>query len=229
MLASLAAIAIAYLVGSVPVAYLAGRVTSGIDLREHGSGNVGASNVGESISRRLMIVVGVVQIAQGLVAVLVARAFDAGDGVQAACGVAAVLANDWNPWLRFAGGRGIGTTIGVLLALSPWALGAFVVIAVAGAVVRMVPQGMALALIATPIAAAVAGDGSAIIVCCALLAALALTKRVLANGAPDASAPRPDVWMWRMLLDRDVRDRDAWVRRGSDRSPRRRGNAEPDL
>ena len=228
MFASLAAIAIAYLIGSVPVAYLAGRA-SGADLRERGSGNVGASNVGESISRRLMVAVGLVQIAQGLAAVLVARAFDAGDGVQAACGVAAVLANDWNPWLRFAGGRGIGTTIGVLLALSPWALGAFVVIAVAGAIVRTVPQGMALALIATPVAAVIARDDAAVIVCCALLAAIALVKRVLANGAPDAAAPRPDVWMWRLLFDRDVRDRDSWVRRGATGAPRRRGDAEIDL
>ena len=212
MTASLA-IVIAYLVGSVPVAHVTARWTSGVDLREHGSGNIGASNISESVSRPLMIVVGLAQIAQGLAAVLIARALDQGEGVQAAAGVAAVIANDWNPWLRFHGGRGIGTTIGVLLALSPWALAAFVVVAVAGAVIRMVPQAMALALALTPVAAWAADDPRTMVAACVLLAAIALVKRVLANGAPDASTPHPQVWMNRLLLDRDIRDRELWVRR----------------
>src|SRR5262245_23320028 len=112
MLASVAAIVVAYAIGSVPVAYLAGRLTAGVDLRERGSGNVGASNIWQSASRWFVVPVGVAQIAQGAAAVLVAIALDQGDGVQAACGVAVVVANDWNLWLRFDGGRGIGATIG---------------------------------------------------------------------------------------------------------------------
>ena len=132
MLASVVAIVIAYAIGSVPVAHFAARWTAGVDLRERGSGNVGASNVWQSAARWLVVPVGLAQIGQGVAAVLVAVALDQGDGVRAACGIAAVVANDWNPWLRFEGGRGIGTTIGVLLVLAPIALGVFIVIAIAG-------------------------------------------------------------------------------------------------
>ncbi len=228
MLVAIATIALAYVLGTVPVAYLAGRVTGGIDLREHGSGNAGASNIWQSASKWLVVPVGLAQIGQGLGAVWIARAFAGGDGVQAACGVAAVLANDWNPWLGFTGGRGIGATIGVQLALSPAALAVFIVISIAGLVVKAVPQGVAIAVIGTPLAALAAGASGATIACFAALAAIALVKRVLADGAPDTSLPRPDVWLNRLLLDRDIRDRDAWVRRGSEDSLRRRGDAEID-
>jgi len=212
MLVSAAAIVLAYAIGSVPVAYLVGRLTKGVDLRERGSGNVGASNVWQSASKWLVVPVGLTQIGQGLGAVLVAKVLDQGDGVQAACGIAAVLANDWNPWLRFEGGRGIGTTIGVLLVLALDPLAVFIAIAVAGVVIRDVPQAVALGLIATPIAALATGEPAATVVLCAVLAALALAKRLLANGLPDESAPR-GVWLNRLWLDRDIRDREAWVRR----------------
>jgi glycerol-3-phosphate acyltransferase PlsY len=210
---ALFAVALAYLIGSVPVAYAAGRASRGVDLRAAGSGNVGASNVWQSAERWLVVPVGVAQIAQGVAAVLVARLLDAGDAAEVACALACVVANDWNPWLRFSGGRGIGTTIGALLMLSPVALVAFVIVAVTGVALRAVPQGVALGLLATPIAAGVAGDGGEVVIGCAALAAIALAKRGLANGPPDSGAPRPDVWLNRLIYDRDIRDRDAWVRR----------------
>lgn len=213
MLAAAATIAASYLIGSIPVAYLAGRLTKGVDIRQLGSGNTGASNVWQSVSKALVVPVGLAQIAQGLAAVLVARAAGQGDGVQAAAGVAAIIANDWNPWLRFAGGRGVGQTIGMLLALAPWALAAFVAVSLAGVALRAIPQLIALALIATPIAAAIAGQPGAA-VACAALAAIAMAKRVLANGAPEPDCARPEVWLIRLVYDRDIRDRDAWVRRG---------------
>lgn len=214
MLATGAAVAAAYLIGSMPIPYLAGRLTKGIDVRQVGSGNVGASNVWQSVSKALVVPVGVAQIAQGLGAVLIAKAAGLGDGGQAAAGIAVLIANDWNPWLRFAGGRGVGQTIGVLLALAPWALGAFIVVALLGVAMKAVPQFVGLALLATPFAAAIAGQPGAIVAGCAVVAAIATLKRVLANGVPDASCARPGVWLIRLVYDRDLRDREAWVRRG---------------
>jgi glycerol-3-phosphate acyltransferase PlsY len=218
MLAAAVTIIAAYLIGSVPVPYLTGRLTKGVDIRELGSGNVGASNIWQSVSKALVVPVGLAQIAQGLAGVLIARAAGQGDGVQAAAGIAVLVANDWNPWLRFAGGRGVGQTIGVLLALAPWALGAFIVVSLAGVAIKAIPQFVALALIATPFAAAIAGQPPAVIAGCAALAAIAMLKRMLANGAPDASCARPGVWLVRLVYDRDLRDREAWVRRGLDTS-----------
>jgi glycerol-3-phosphate acyltransferase PlsY len=211
MLSSTAAIIAAYAVGSIPVAWLAGRA-SGVDVRERGSGNVGASNVFQSVSRWLVVPVGVAQIVQGCAAVMLARVVGGGDGLPVACGLAAVVANDWNPWLRFTGGRGIGATIGVLLALTPAGLAAFIAVAVAGVALRAIPQGVALGLIGAPVAAAIAGASSVVVAGAAILALIALAKRVLANGPPAPGLPRPDVWLLRLLYDRDIADRDAWVR-----------------
>lgn len=219
MLAALIAIPIGYGIGSIPVAYLAGRWAGGIDIREHGSGNVGASNVWQTVSKGLVVPVGLAQIAQGFAAVVIARALGAGEGVQAASGAAAVIACDWNPWLRFTGGRGIGASIGVLLAMSWFALGAFVVVALAGVALRAIPQGVGIALIAAPVAAIIAGDAAPVVAGCVALAALAALKRVLANGPPAPELARPGVWWIRLALDRDIRDREAWVRRRTETGP----------
>ncbi len=216
MVAVIATIAAAYVIGSIPVAYIAGRLTKGVDIRELGSGNVGASNVWQSVSKSLVVPVGIAQIAQGAGAVLIARGADQSTGVQVAAAIAAVLANDWNPWLRLAGGRGVGQTIGVLLVLAPWVLAAFIVVAIAGVALRAIPQFVAIALAATPIAAAIAGQPATVVAGCAALAALAMLKRLMANGPPGPAYARPAVWLIRLAYDRDIRDRDAWVTRGSD-------------
>jgi hypothetical protein len=144
-----------------------------------------------------------------------ARALGAGDATEAACGIAAVVANNWNPWLRLQGGRGIGASIGVLLAISPVALALFIIIAVAGVAVKAIPQGVALGLIASPLGALLGDDGAAAVAACGALAAIALIKRLLGNGPPDATLERPAVWLQRLVYDRDIRDRDAWVKRVS--------------
>ncbi len=215
MLAAISTIAVAYLIGSIPVAWLSGRILRGVDLRAVGSGNAGASNVWQSVSKVLVVPVGLIQIAQGAAAVLVARVAGQGDAVQVLAGIAAVVANDWDPWLGFSGGRGIGQTIGVLLVLSWAALGLFAIVALIGVVARAIPQFIALALVLAPGAALVSGQTAPVVAGCAALAALALLKRLLANEAGAAlSGPRPGTWRNRLVFDRDVRDRDAWVRRG---------------
>ena len=213
MAEGLAAVVIAYAIGSLPLAYIAGRASKGIDLRTAGSGNVGASNVWQSAERWLVVPVGLAQIAQGATAVLIARLFEAGDGAEVACALACVIANNWNPWLRFTGGRGVGVTIGALAVLSPVALAVFVIVAVCGVVLRAVPQGVALGLLASPFAAAVAEDGSIVVAGCAAMAAICLLKRLVGNELPDPGAARPDVWVNRLIYDRDLRDRETWVRR----------------
>ena len=214
MLVAISVIAAAYVIGSIPVAYIAGRIARGVDIRDVGSGNAGASNVWQSVSKPLVVPVGLAQIGQGLAAVLIAKTAGQSDGVQAAAGVAVIIASDWNPWLRFAGGRGVGQTIGVLLALAPWALAAFIIIALVGVALRAIPQFVVIALIATPFAAAIASESMPVVAGCAIIATIAMMKRVLANGAPAPDCARPQVWLTRLAYDRDIRDRDAWVRRG---------------
>jgi acyl phosphate:glycerol-3-phosphate acyltransferase len=211
---AIAVIALSYAIGAIPVAWLAGRLTRGIDIRDYGSGNVGASNVWQSVSRGLVVPVGLAQIAQGLAGPLLARAFDLGVETQIAAGVAAIVANDWNPFLGFTGGRGIGQSIGFLLVMSPVALAVFIIVALFGVAMRAIPQFVALAIVVAPLGAVVAGQDTAVVIGCAFVAAIAIAKRLAANGVPDGEHPRPQVFVYRLMYDRDVRDREAWVHRG---------------
>lgn len=219
MLLAIAALVMAYAIGSLPVPYIAGRLLRGVDIREHGSGNVGASNVSASVSRVLLVPVGIAQIAQGCAGVLIARVLDQNAGVQVAGGLAAVAAHNWNPWLGFQGGRGVGPAIGVMLALSLPVLACFALIATAGAVTRRVPEFMLAAILSMPITAFAAGTDAAITAGFSSLALLLVLKRLMANSAPEAGPRR--VWLNRLVYDRDVRDRSAWLRRdGASARPR---------
>jgi glycerol-3-phosphate acyltransferase PlsY len=211
---AIAIIAISYVIGSVPIAYLAGHLSRGIDIRDVGSGNVGASNVWQSVSRSLVVPVGLLQIAQGAAGVLIARLSDQPSAVQVTAGLAAIVANDWNPWLGFTGGRGIGQSIGFMLALSPAALVVFIFVSLIGVALRAIPQFVALGLLLAPAAAIVAGQDAPVVIGCLMMLLLAMAKRLAANGVPPEQYARPHVWLYRLVYDRDVRDRDAWVRRG---------------
>ena len=215
MLTTVAVVAASYAIGSIPVAWLVGRVRAGVDLRQVGSGNVGASNIWQSVSKSLVVPVGLTQIGQGLAGILIARAAGEAVGTQVACGLAAVVAHDWNPWLGLKGGRGVGPAIGFLLGLATLdALPAFIVVAVAGVPFGLIPICVGLGLVLTPAAAYAGGEPAAVVVGCGALALLVLAKRVLANGPPDPDLARGAVWYNRLLFDRDVRDREAWGRRG---------------
>ena len=135
---------------------------------------------------------------------------------QAAAAVVAIVANDWNPWLGFSGGRGVGQAIGALAALTPVGLVVFVIVALAGVMLRAVPQFVALGLVLTPLAAIVAGDSRWTAIACCAIVIVVVTKRLLGNGRPDRAASPGHVYMYRLLYDRDLRDRNAWVRRHID-------------
>lgn len=110
-----------YLLGSIPFGLLLTRAAGLGDIRKIGSGNIGATNVLRTGNRKLAAAVLLLDAAKGLAAVLIAGAFGPIAAVAAALG--AVLGHMFPPWLRFKGGKGVATTLGVLWGLN-WALGA---------------------------------------------------------------------------------------------------------
>lgn len=217
MLAAALIIAGSYLIGSVPVAYLAGRLR-GVDIRERGSGNVGASNVWQSVSRAAVVPVGLAEIGQGALGILLAKAAGQDLSVQVAAGLAAVAGHNWSPFLRLQGGRGVGHAIGYLAVLSWPGLGAFAGLSLVGVALRAVPQFVGLGIIAAPLAALAKGQAAEIVAGTGALAALVIAKRLLTNDP--AISPGEDartVLLNRLLFDRDMRDREAWVRRAGER------------
>lgn len=108
-----------YLLGATPTSYIAGRVGRGIDLREHGSKNLGATNVYRLLGWRYAIPVALVDIAKGAVPVLV---FHQPAWLPVAAGAAAVLGHMFSPYVSFRGGKGVATAAGMFLALAPIAV-----------------------------------------------------------------------------------------------------------
>lgn len=158
------ALGIAYLVGSIPTAYLAGRALKGVDLRTVGSGNLGATNVYRSLGLAAAIVVLLVDALKGaLPALLLPVRLDAGSGVGPsamlwwglACGVAAILGHARPVFLLWrGGGKGVATTAGVFAALAPAAFAiAFVVFGVVLWRTRIVSASSLSAAVALPLGA----------------------------------------------------------------------------
>ncbi|HYN63412.1 MAG TPA: glycerol-3-phosphate 1-O-acyltransferase PlsY [Candidatus Limnocylindrales bacterium] len=157
-LGAAALVLLAYLIGAIPFGMLAGRLAGGIDLRRHGSQRTGATNALRTLGLRWAAAVFLLDVGKGVAAVLLARAlYVAGppgspEWVLAACGVAAVIGHNWSVFIGFGGGRGVATSAGGLLAISPLTL-ALVVPLVALVVwrTRFVSLGSLVAAIAAPL------------------------------------------------------------------------------
>lgn len=111
----------AFLLGSIPTGYLVAR-SRGVDIRQHGSGNIGATNVFRTLGKPLGILVFVIDALKGFAAVWLAQHFVAGDWSGIVAAVAGIAGHNYTPWLGFKGGKGIATSAGVLLALMPLAV-----------------------------------------------------------------------------------------------------------
>jgi acyl phosphate:glycerol-3-phosphate acyltransferase len=113
------AIIIGYILGSIPTAYIAGRIKRGEDIRQLGGGNVGAANAARELGFKIGLVVLMVDVAKGAGAILAAKALEVSIIFIFLAGFAAVAGHCWPVWLKFRGGKGGATTIGVFLALAP--------------------------------------------------------------------------------------------------------------
>jgi glycerol-3-phosphate acyltransferase PlsY len=163
--ASAAGLVVAYLFGSIPTGYLAGKFLRGIDIREHGSKSTGATNVLRTLGKWPALVVLIADVLKGAAAILVARSFcpwlstELSPTPPAAldlqvwvpwavglAGIAALLGHSRSIWLNFTGGKSAATGLGVLLAMSwPVGLGAATAFGIVLAMTRIVSLGSILA------------------------------------------------------------------------------------
>jgi glycerol-3-phosphate acyltransferase PlsY len=133
-------ISVAYLLGSIPFGYLLVRIFLHADIREQGSGNIGATNVARSGAKGLGLATLLLDLGKAYVAVVIARHVSGGNfDVQVAAAVAAVLGHVFPVWLRFRGGKGVACALGVFLALNwPSAVAILLVFVVVFALTRYV-------------------------------------------------------------------------------------------
>lgn len=147
----LIALVLAYLIGSIPTAYVVGRYIYKIDIRRRGSGNVGATNALRTMGTVPGAVVLIVDIFKGIVAVWIGLAAG-GQEFAALSALAAIAGHNWSVFLNFKGGRGVATAAGAALAMAPGVLLWGVVIWVTVIfLTRFVSLGSIVAAVAVPV------------------------------------------------------------------------------
>lgn len=113
-------VVVSYLLGSIPTAYIFGRVLKGIDIRQHGSGNVGATNAFRILGKGPGTLVLLLDVLKGVLAITVVGNFFQFDQIilRILLCVAVVVGHNWTVFLNFKGGKGIATSLGVLIGLA---------------------------------------------------------------------------------------------------------------
>jgi glycerol-3-phosphate acyltransferase PlsY len=218
MLVSILVILASYLWGGVPSAYLVARYLKGIDIREYGTGNVGASNLMEQVNRRVGLLLGAFDaLGKGTAVIVAAKLMDQSLAVQVGSGLAAVAGHNWSPYLRFTGGRGVATLIGVMIGFLMWReiLVGVVTIGIAGMLImRESALWTLIILLALPALEYSFNRPGEFIYLYAGAAALLILKRLVANWeAPAGDYSLPRVLMYRLLWDRDVPRSAPWKAR----------------
>ena len=155
-------LALSYLFGATPTSYWVGRAFHRIDLREHGSGNLGATNTFRVMGWKWAVPVMVVDVSKGFIPVWFFPSLGGGGaGWPLAFGAAAIVGHMFSLWVGFKGGKGVATSAGVFLALAPWAalagLGVWLAVLFA---TRMVAAGSIAAAAALPFLVAVLPPGA---------------------------------------------------------------------
>lgn len=199
--AGVLALAAALALGSLPSAYIAGRVLTGVDIREVGSGNPGALNAGDRLGAAVGVLVLLADAGKGILAVALAQRLTAGDGWAVyASALTATAAHNFSPFLRFRGGKGAATALGVFAYMIPGitalsiASGALMLAATRKPVVSV-----GWTFLAVNVLAVGAGQPVGQIIMCAAVSALAVGTH-FARGWDDvkeAAAARD----WRRFMD----------------------------
>jgi glycerol-3-phosphate acyltransferase PlsY len=213
----------AYLLGSVPSAYLAGKWSRGIDIRRYGSGNVGATNLLRITSRRVALPVIIFDSAKGIIMVAVAWQLGLGVTEQLVVGIAAIVGHNWPVFLRFSGGRGVITTMGVafiipivnnLVPLQTSFLISVLYgsIAVVSAYFKRLPLGVFIIVAIFPLVTWLLIESVPLTLGYLGMFLILVIRRLTAwQPVRVTSISRRRVLINRLLYDRDMKDKAAWM------------------
>jgi glycerol-3-phosphate acyltransferase PlsY len=185
--------------GSIPFGYIVGRL-GGIDVRQHGSGNIGFTNVQRTMGWTWAAPVLLLDVAKGLVPTAFARGLGL---IPALVGIGAILGHVFCPWLGFKGGKGVATTIGVAAFLCPRSLlaglGIYLVVLAATGFISASSLAFALAL---PVLTAVVYRNSVLLLVFAVGVALVIIVRHVSNIRRLAAGTEPRLGLWLRLFKR---------------------------
>lgn len=178
----------AYLLGSVPTGFVLGSL-SGVDVRQRGSGNIGASNVVRLLGWKAGLLTLFIDVAKGMIPVLMSVQLNFDPVVQALTALAAFLGHLYPVFLKFCGGKGVATALGIFMALSPWvALALILVFSLVALITRWISFASLTAAALAPVLLWVLSYETPALVVSILMAALIILrhsdniKRLLAGS-----------------------------------------------
>jgi glycerol-3-phosphate acyltransferase PlsY len=211
----------AYLVGAIPSAYIVARVLKGIDIRNYGSGNAGATNVMVHVGTATGFTLGTFDcLVKGTLPVVIGRLLNVPLSVQVTAGLVAVVAHNWSPFMRFTGGRGVATAIGLVVGFFLWQemLILIVVMLIIG---RLIYNDTGLwtfvAMITLPVLTLVFDRPIEIVTMSVSIGIILMAKRLTANWErPSRDFSMASVLSRRLLWDRDLPNKIPWIQRGPD-------------
>jgi glycerol-3-phosphate acyltransferase PlsY len=207
-------VVLAYLIGSIPMAYIIGWALKKIDIRRYGSGNVGTSNIWVHVGKLAAISLGAFDIfVKGAFPVYLTQEFANSPWIVVMSGLATVVGHNWSLYLKFTGGRGITVVLGVLLVLAWKELAIGLLITLLGWLISRSSAlwvGISVALI--PVWSVVFGEPLYVKVLCVALLVIVAVKRVMSNrGTAAQRVSWRNVFFQRLIYDRDVSSRDEWI------------------
>ena len=198
-------VVISYLLGSIPFAFIIGKLR-GVDLREVGTRNIGGSNLWHSVGKLEGTIAAILDIGKGALAVWLAQNFGFPNPIQAASAVAVVAGHDWPIFLGFQGGRGMGPALGAMLLLVPKAMLLSLIFYALGFFTRALGLGVGVGVLALPFFAWLKGYPLSHIVASAIMFIFMVVRRLTGIGVLEeikASPQKGKLIAYRVLFDND--------------------------
>ncbi|MFA5629406.1 MAG: glycerol-3-phosphate acyltransferase [Dehalococcoidales bacterium] len=215
-----------YLLGSIHAGYLLPKWLFRIDIREHGTGKIGASNVMRVTAKWMAVPVMLCDVGKGALAVWLAQLAGLEGWMQVTVGLAAIIGHNWPVFLGFKGGRGVFTSLGVITMISPWIGLIMLVVPYLFAPVKQVALGVFLVVFSLPFLSWFfyepfgVEDRLGVTLGFILLSLIVFGTRVITpRTALSANTSNIELFFNRLFLDRDIKDAKAWHnhKKGDDR------------
>jgi glycerol-3-phosphate acyltransferase PlsY len=208
----------AYLLGALPVSYLVARAR-GVDLTKQGTKQVGGGNLWRTTSRKFGLSIGIFDFVKGMVMVVIAHALGLDIAQQVVVGLAVVIGHNWPVFLRFHGGRGAATTLGIVI-ITPVindytslpAVIAICIVVIGTVIMRSSPLPVFLAAASLPVTHWAFQQEQGVIMAFLAVFLVIVIKRLTAQPISEhLNISKKQLLLNRLLFDRDIRDRKAWM------------------
>ena len=219
MFIEIALVACAFIIGSIPTSYIVGQLLYGIDIRRYGSGNVGSSNIMQISGKKLGLAIGIFDtFVKGTIPIILVRYLYPEPWLIFAMAVALVVGHNWSIFLKFTGGRGVATTIGVVFGLFMWKE-ILLLTVVMGGIGKILSKDMSAwtfcAMILLPLLGLLFNQPIGYVYLTIVMSSIMILKRLTGNFEKIDTQKYSllKVLFCRIIWDRDMPDRQAWMRR----------------